>query len=185
MVRNSVCVSVGSSGSCQPELWHACVDLPWQYDRDITLPYRHLSHCLKFVLYTTISGSDLPLNRPIKLRLWDLLFRFSCEEVASIQEYGQLFNCHVYIISQLQGLDSVQYNSVTINIFFKNRYVNIDIYKCFLLHVFCYNIYSSLPQIRLSIDYLFLNPLLFVSCTDTVKLLEAWRGVLSSTPPYK
>jgi hypothetical protein len=31
----------------------------------------------------------------------------------------------------------------------------------------------------------FVNPLLFASCTDTVKLLEAWRGVLSSTPPYK
>jgi hypothetical protein len=31
----------------------------------------------------------------------------------------------------------------------------------------------------------FLNPLLFASCTDTVKLLEAWRGVLSSTPPYR
>jgi hypothetical protein len=30
----------------------------------------------------------------------------------------------------------------------------------------------------------FFNPLLFASCTDTVKLLEAWRGVLSSTP-YK
>jgi hypothetical protein len=29
------------------------------------------------------------------------------------------------------------------------------------------------------------NPPLFASCTDTVKLLEAWRGVLSSTPPYK
>jgi hypothetical protein len=33
--------------------------------------------------------------------------------------------------------------------------------------------------------FLCLNPLLFASCTDTVKLLEAWRGVLSSTPPYK
>jgi hypothetical protein len=33
--------------------------------------------------------------------------------------------------------------------------------------------------------YIFFNPLLFASCTDTVKLLEAWRGVLSSTPPYK
>jgi hypothetical protein len=31
----------------------------------------------------------------------------------------------------------------------------------------------------------FFNPLLVASCTDTVKLLEAWRGVLSSTPPYK
>jgi hypothetical protein len=34
-------------------------------------------------------------------------------------------------------------------------------------------------------SYFFFNPLLFASCTDTVKLLEAWRGVLSSTPPYK
>jgi hypothetical protein len=33
--------------------------------------------------------------------------------------------------------------------------------------------------------FLGLNSLLFASCTDTVKLLEAWRGVLSSTPPYK
>jgi hypothetical protein len=32
---------------------------------------------------------------------------------------------------------------------------------------------------------IFFNPFLFASCTDTVKLLETWRGVLSSTPPYK
>jgi hypothetical protein len=35
------------------------------------------------------------------------------------------------------------------------------------------------------ISFFFVNPLLFASCTDTVKLREAWRGVLSSTPPYK
>jgi hypothetical protein len=35
------------------------------------------------------------------------------------------------------------------------------------------------------IFFVCLNPLLFASCTDTAKLLEAWRGVLSSTPPYK
>jgi hypothetical protein len=34
-------------------------------------------------------------------------------------------------------------------------------------------------------ELFFLNSLLFASCTDTVKLLEPWRGVLSSTPPYK
>jgi hypothetical protein len=45
----------------------------------------------------------------------------------------------------------------------------------------CFNS-ASLP---LPLRIIFFNPLLFASCTDTVKLLEAWRGMLSSTPPYK
>jgi hypothetical protein len=46
----------------------------------------------------------------------------------------------------------------------------------------CNNLINNLV---LQIFFCFFYPLLFASCTDTVKLLEAWRGVLSSTPPYK
>jgi hypothetical protein len=59
----------------------------------------------------------------------------------------------------------------------------------------CYNALPAVsmlhvPQTVITIistkhTHFFVNPLLFASCTDTVKLLEARRGVLSSTPPYK
>jgi hypothetical protein len=39
------------------------------------------------------------------------------------------------------------------------------------------------------INLIFFNPLLFASCTDTFskccKIKREWRGVLSSTPPYR
>jgi hypothetical protein len=50
---------------------------------------------------------------------------------------------------------------------------------------------AQLSSAQLSSAYLLrnifvcLNPPLFASCTDTVKLLEACRGVPSSTPPYR
>jgi hypothetical protein len=47
------------------------------------------------------------------------------------------------------------------------------------------SVYTSLSAgYCLAISHFF-NPLLFASCTDTVKLLEARRGVLNSTSPYK
>jgi hypothetical protein len=46
--------------------------------------------------------------------------------------------------------------------------------------------YISLPM---SMDFFFVNPIYLqavqIHSANGVKLLEAWRGVLSGTPPYK
>jgi hypothetical protein len=85
--------------------------------------------------------------------------------------------CHTIILGHNCRTCSKQWNPWWITFLYPTTYFPHSLMRSTTIRIVC--------ECKTHIWCFFLNPLLFASCTDTVKLLEAWRGVLSSTPPYK